>query len=483
MLRTRALLGILPLLGLLGGCAAVDDEATGSYDALEEQQECSRSASCVVASTALKGSITEKLPTEIDSGWMQKGPVKVRARFTINPPPGEPLLTVEMPKGAQLQASWSPSAKGKLTLRPRTEKGAEGAMAVRYTLVPALQADLWGAQVSYDSTQLLEKLAGRDFDYRAESQAKIIPWGFEGAEARVPAPKLSDSTLFGLPFSDLGVDPAVAEGQLAIQASARPTFTYATKTVLLDAEAMRSAEGSTTIPVGDADSVDIVVRVEGQIDLSGTLDVRPVVAPDSIAGIPTFGLVDLSFSVASKDFAGTSPVHFEPATVHIPLPNVKVPKTPFSVGTAASAAPISKKFTIENTGELAATFTVESSNPAFAVPAGTIRVDPKSSYELEVSFTPEGSGPSSSTLTVKSNDPESPEQSIKISANGPPPAEEEEMEDGEEEEIAPAAGRVASPKSDAGGCSFAATGAGGAAISPLALALGLGLLVRRRRRS
>ena len=479
MLRARVLVGVLPLLFLLGGCSAIEEESAGADDALEERPECSKSSSCVVAETALKGAITEKLATEIDSGWLEKGPVKVRTRFTIDPVKGEPLLSVDMPKGARIEASWSPSAKGRLTVRPRTEKGAEGEMKVRYTLVPSLQASLWGVQVNYDSTQLLDKLVGDDFNYDAQSQATITPWGFEGAQASVPAPKLSESTLFRLPFSDLGVGADVAEGRLAIQAVARPTFVYETKAIQLDSESLRTADGTTTILIGDADFVDLIARVEGEVSLTGKLDVRPVVAPDTIAGIPTFGLVDLSFSVASKEFGGVSPVQFEPATVHIPLPNVKVPTTPFSIGNATGAAAISKTVTIQNTGELAAAVKVKSSDPKFTVPTSEIRIDPKSSYELEISFTPEGSGPSSSTITVKSNDPDSPEQSIKVSANGPPEPEPAAEVEAEEEE--PGVDEPSAPKRNVSdGCSFVATGTSAPAISPFALALGLGLLVRRR---
>ncbi len=482
MLRARVLVGILPLVGLLGGCSADEEESVGSNDALEERVECEKSASCVVAETALKGALTEKLATEIDSGWLQKGPVKVRTRFTIDPRKGDPLVTVDMPKGAQLEASWSPSAKGRLTVRPRTEKGAEGDMKVRYTLVPALEANLWGAQVNYDSTQLLEKLAGREFNYDAQSEAKLTPWGFEGAEATVPAPRLSQSTIFGLPFSDLGVGAEIAEGQLAIQAVARPKFVYKTKALQLDSESVHTADGTTSILIGDADSVDVIARVEGEINLAGTLDVRPVIAPDTIAGVPTFGLIDMSFSIASKSFGGVSPVEFEPATIHIPLPNVKVPKTPFSIGNATSTAPISKTTTIENTGELAAVFTIESSNAAFKVPTGTIRIEPKSTYELKISFTPEGSGPSSATITVKSNDPDSPEQNIKVSANGPPPAEEEAPPEATAEEAPETDDAPAPKRASSEGCSFVATGTSAPAVSPFALALGLGLLVRRRRK-
>jgi|GEM_PF-2720822 len=487
MRLTRGLAGVwlVPLLGLLG-CSAVEDESVGSHDTLTERTECAKSASCVIAETALKGAITEKLGTEIDSGWMQKGPAKVRTRFTIDPPKGEPLVTVDMPRGAQLEASWSRAAKGRLTVRPRTEKGAEGDMTVRYTLVPALQADLWGVQVNHDSSELLEKLVGEDFNYDAQSEAKLSPWGFEGAEVDIPAPRLSESTIFRLPFIDLGVGAGVAEGQLAIQAVARPTFVYKTKSIDLDSAAVRTADGTTTILIGDADSVDIVTRVEGEISLEGKLDVRPVVSPETIAGIPTLGLVDFSFSVASKDFGGVVPVQFESAAIHIPLPNVKAPTTPFSIGSTTSTAAISKTVTIQNTGELAAVVTLRSSNPQFSVPAGEIRIDPKSEYELEISFSPEGSGPSSSTITVSSNDPDSPTQKIKVSANGPPEPDvaEEPEEDEEEPEMEMGTETASTPKHKASnGCSVIATGTRASALSPFALALGLALIARRRRAS
>ena len=474
-------LGVLSTLSSIVGCQASSDDGASTGDAIVET-DCAHSSSCVVAQAALKGSIKEKLASEIDSGWLEKGPIKVRTTFTLNPPKDEPLFLVEMPKGATLEASWSPATKGSISIRPRADKTAMGDMKVHYTLIPTLAAEIYGVTVNYDSTQLLEKLTDRDLNYDAKSDAQIAPWGFAGAQTTVPAPKLEDSTLFGLAFADLGVDSSIAEGQLAIQAVARPTFTYKTKSIGIDSSSVSSLDGTAKIPVGDYDSVDVIARVDGQLDMAGDLDVRPVVVMDTVAGVPTLGLLKYSFSVANKPFQGTSAVHFDPANIHIPLPNVKVPTTPFSLGDAQSDTKLTKTVTVQNTGELAAVLQVTSSDPKFTVPSTDIKIDPKSSYNLEVAFQPEGSGASSATITVKSNDPDSPEQTFQVSANGP--SDPDPVADAPEEETPTK--KAAPHKTSESGCSIVATGTTGTTTTtaaPFALALGLGLLLARRRRA
>ncbi len=482
MLRSAVGVVGLGVLTTLVACSAPTEEvASGSNDAIV-QKDCASQDSCFVAEAALTGRITEKLATEIDSGWLVKGPIKVRTKFTIDPPKDEPLLKVELPKGALVEASWTAADKGSITLKPRTEEKAQGQMKVRYTLVPTLQADLYGVSVNYDSTQLLEKVVGGEFKYDAKSESPIAPWGFQGAETTVPAPKISESTIFGLPFADLGVGEGTAEGQLAIQAVARPSFKYKTKSIGLDSAAVTAPDGTAKVPVGDYDSVDVITRVEGELTLAGELDVRPVVAVDSVAGVNTYGLVKYSFSVATKSFNGVTPVQFDSASIHIPLPNVKVPQTPFSLGTAQSESKLTKKVTIQNTGELAAVFRVKSSDSKFSVPSSPIKIEPKSKYDLEVAFEPEGSGSASSTITVTSNDPDSPEQTFTVSANGPPEPEAVEEEEPEDDTPVTPRKKKAAPKA-AEGCSVGAPGTSASAAAPWAIAFGLGLLARRRRRS
>ncbi|MBX3219822.1 MAG: hypothetical protein KF795_04835 [Labilithrix sp.] len=467
--RSIARLGVASMLGAVAVLTA------GSASA---ETRCSRSSStCAIGKAALGGTIDQKLATEIDSGWIDKGLVKIRTRFTIDPVTrGEPLLAVDMPNGAVVEASWSPAEKGMLVLRPLTEEGATGTMNVRYTLAPNLSAEIYGAQVNYDATRLLAKIPGASFNYDARASAPLAPWGFAGAKAVAPAPALDKSTIFALSFADLGIDPGTAEGSLAIQAAAKPTFEYTTKSVQLDAASVTRVDGSASIAVRDADFVDVTAIVSGDLALSGILDMRPVVTVDSAYGIPTFGLVKYSFSAVSKAFAGTTAVRFDPTQIHIPLPNVKVPAAPFSVGAARAGAELEKTVAIANTGELGAVLEIESSDPQFVVPRGAIRVDAKSAYDLAIVFRPKSDAPASATITVRSNDPDSPEQTFRVAANGASVGDEDDSD-------APnGRGASAGDAVSSEGCSVGATGSGAAMSDLTALTLGLGLLLAGRRR-
>jgi MYXO-CTERM domain-containing protein len=473
--RSVARVGIASLLGMLATFGAVQAEAASSCD--------TSGLTCARGTTALRGAINSRLPTVIDSGVMEKGSVKIRARFTIDPVQGEPLFAIDMPRGAVVEASWTASEKGTIALHPITESGAEGSVKVHYTLIPNIEATLFGVTIKRDASDLIDKIPGSAFHYDEQGTASVTPWGFAGASATPPAPALDDSTLFSLPFTDLGLGTGVAEGILGIQASARPTFKYTTKSIQFDSASLTSPDGTAKIAVGDADAIDVSAKVLGEVALDGDMDIRPVVKADSIGGIPTFGLTKFSFSAVKKSLAGSapSPVQFDNARIHIPLPNVKVPSSAVGVGSAKAGEALDKSVTIQNTGELGGVMRITSSDPQFVVPSGDVRIDPKGSYDLAIRFQPASDGPASATITVKSNDPDSPEQTFQVGANGASVGD-----DAEETDDAPTS-KGRGPASDASasdGCAVAAAGAGGgtsSAVAGFALALGALLAGRRRR--
>jgi hypothetical protein len=429
------------------------------------------SPTCSVGSAALRGTVREKLATNIDSGWMERGPIKLRARFTIDPVGGEPLLAVDMPDGAVVEATWQ--EKGFLTVRPLAGAERAGRMHVQYTLVPSLEARLFGVAIERDAASLAGMLPGGALDLDARTTATVPAWGFAGALANAPTPPLEKSTLFTLPFEALGIDGRTAEGSLSMQAAATPSFRYVTREVQLDGEAVTSADGSVKLPIADADFVDVSALVVGDLALSGELDIRPIVRVDSAFGVPTFGLTRYDFSVVKRSFGGApTPVSFERVQIHIPLPNVKVPAAPVAFGAAARGDVVKKQVAIESTGEREAVLRVESSDPQFVVAPGEIRVPAKGRHELEVAFQPSGGGPASATITVRSNDPDAPEQTFQVAANGA--------------SLDPDGRRRPSDEAE-GGCGCVVAGArpaassGASALGALGLALGLAVLGRRRR--
>jgi len=430
--------------------------------------------------TTLHAEIKDRLPTEIDSGWMDKGLIKVRARFTIDPVKGgDPLLVVDMPKGAAVEASWN--EPGYINLKPVTGEGATGTANIHYTLNPSLDASIYGITVSYNSSQLINMLPDASFNYDAKTTASFKPWAFAGVPVQMPAPPpLDQSTLFGIGFDTMGVDPDIVEGTLKLQAATRPTFTFKTTEVRLDGAAVNADGGVAKVPAVDGDFMEVNAIVNGDLSFQGSLDIRPVVQIDSVDGYPTFGLVKFSFSAVSKAYSGESKtIAFAPSTIHIPLPNVKVPSTPIGLGAVKAGGSASKSISIDSTGELGAVLTFKSSDPQFKVPAGQVQVPSKGKYDLKVDFSPNSDGPASATITVVSNDPDAPEQTFKVGANGAKLGDEGDGKSGH----APGEGvpDLEDPSGDSGcavGPTHSQTGAGSFALVGLAIAA----VVRRRRK-
>jgi MYXO-CTERM domain-containing protein len=416
---------------------------------------------------------------------MSSGQIKVRTRFTIDPAKGDPtLVSVDMAKGAMVEASWT--EKGFLNIKPIVAPDAEGTAKVHFTLAPSLEASIYGINVAYNASQLVNMLPGASFGFNAQKTEPLKPWGFEGAAVKTPGPALDQSTIFGLPFSTLGVSSGIAEGTLNIQATTSPTFKYTTKEVRLDGIGVTAADGVAKVPAMDADFMEIVAIVNGELVVSGDLDIRPVVKVDSVAGYPTFGLVKFSFSAVKKAYVTPAQnITFPASTIHIPLPNVKVPAAPIGLGDVKAGGRATKTITIDNTGELGGQLEFSSSDPRFSVPSGKTNVPSKGKYELEVGFSPDADGPASATITVKSNDPDSPEQTFKIGANGADIESDDGESTGSKKGQKPGEGVPGLEPIESDGCSAAPAGTHHG-TSGAAAALGLGLAValasRRRRK-
>lgn len=475
--RSVAHAGLAALVGVLATFGATRAEAASPCDPA--------ALTCATGSAKLAARIKDRLPTQIDSGVMDKGLIKIRTRFTIDPVGSDPLLAIDMPRGALVEASWN--EKGFVEVRPVPEQGAQGTMSVHYTLVPSLEASIYGIGVNYDATQLVNKVPGGKFNYDAKGSTSIQPWGFAGASLPVAAPPLDQSTIFSIPFSQLGVSAGIVEGTLSIQAAASPIFKYVTKDVRLDSMSITKADGTARIAVGDADFLDVTATVAGELSLGGNLDVRPVVKVDSVDGYPTFGAVKYSFTAVSKPLGGAPmPVSFDNTEIHIPLPNVKVPTASVNMGTVKAGQQSTQTVTIDSTGEMDGRLKIESSDPQFTVQGGDIRVPSRSKHALAILFKPSSDGAASATITVRSNDPDSPEQTFRVAANGASLDPEGEGDDGDDGE---AKGKrrggvkdLDAPPSDEG-CACATVGAGSFnAYAALAIGLGLAAVARRRRR-
>ena len=116
--RTIARVGLASLVGALATLGATRAHA----DTANAAAGCdAASLTCSVGTAPLRAEVKNQLPTQIDSGLMDKGLIKIRTRFTIDPVGSDPLLAVDMPKGALVEASWS--EKGFVVVKPVSRQG------------------------------------------------------------------------------------------------------------------------------------------------------------------------------------------------------------------------------------------------------------------------------------------------------------------------------------------------------------------------
>jgi MYXO-CTERM domain-containing protein len=431
-------------------------------------------------SAALKFEYNQGLDTSFDSGWIGPSTVQVRAVLKIDPVKnGGPLYSVEMPKGAVVQATWSGDKK--IVLKAANGLQTDGIVKVRHTLTPSLdlKVSLWGltAQFAFDATSLVNKIPGAQFAYESRATQTFAPWGFTAVNTTLNAPDLANSTLFSQPLSDypdiVNVDDWA--GTFGLRATTSPVFAYKTTKVMLTGspKPITASAGEAVVTAIDGDFMELMATVEGEMNVSGTMDIKPFVSLERAFGSDF--IADINIDAYSKAYTvPTSKVAYQSTLVHIPLPNVHAPTKGVDLGEIKAGGSASKTVTVENSGEKAATMTFKSSDSQFSVPSGTITIAPKGKYDLQIRFASNNAGPALADITVASNDPDSPEQSFQIGANGA----DVKNSDGKDKADLPGS----APKADSGcGCKTAGstTSTGGWAGIGL---LGLGLAVAARRR-
>jgi MYXO-CTERM domain-containing protein len=372
---------------------------------------------------AFKYEHAKALPTSITTPPLGPSWAKMTVGLAIEPVQGAgPLFSVDMPKGAVLDASWGNDKK--ILLKAVSGAQTDGTVKVRHTLAPSikLEIDKWGfkAGLNYDANALLNKLPGARFEYDSQATQQFAPWGFTAVDTKLSSPNLDQSQLFQMDFYQLPEFVSQnADGYFGVRAVTKPTFSYKTTKVILQGApgAITTGTGELSIPAIDGDFMEVTSAVEGEMTVKGEVSVHPFVHVDRVGDYTISA--DIGYDVYSAPFE-TPParVAFQSAVVHLPLPNVHVPDRGVDLGEVKSGKSVSRKVTIENSGEKDAVLSFKSTDHAFSVPQESVAVPSKGSYELVVKYSPDSAEPAAADITVLSNDPDSPEQKFKIGANG-----------------------------------------------------------------
>lgn len=424
------------LSALCGITFATAQARAGDVDTSSEAGLETGDPNSSVGAAVLKYEHNKGMPTSIETGFRGPSFAKVNVGLRLEPVTnGGPLFTVDMPKGALVQATWGKEKT--ISLKAQTGGYTDGLVTVRHTLTPSIDFKFDGfgltATFSYNGTHLVNLLPGARFQYDSKAQVQFAPWGFAPVQTKLNAPDMTNATLFSMNMNVLPDFVANnVTGYFGVRALTKPTFSYKTTKIFLSGADGEITDGTSelSVPAADGDFMELMTSVEGEMTVAGALTIHPFAHIDTILNEYNVN-ADLGIDAVSSDYT-TPPakVIFPTALVHIPMPNVHVPSRGVDLGNVKVGRQGKKTIDIENTGEKEAVLSFKSRDPQFSVPNETITVPPKSTYELTVKFSPENANAAQTEITVASNDPDSPEQVFKVGANGADVGQDEDGDEG-----------------------------------------------------
>jgi hypothetical protein len=412
----------------------------------------------------------------LDSGWVPAGaPVQVRFAVFIGG-------STEVEMGGTAVTSWPPALDVAVLGRPST-----GRLAINYgvEIVARMRFDVEVAGVRYTWEGNIPVPGGIPTDLRLHDVAVFDPFVLPPS---VPRPivvwddtdpvTLYDANLAGV----IGI-PGVSGGFL-VDAVASLEGTYQTARIeVSDALTDIVEEGGSVVvrpdpgAAGFGAAKDYTVLPHGTIGYDGVITLYPTLYLD-IAG-RRFDLTLVEVPVRVVDL--TANTRFEPASVHVPLPDARVEPTSMAFGEVVVGGAAERLLTVHNDGEAALAVTISAPPAPFSVSTSALSIPPRSSARVAVGLAPTEPGDPRAVLLLSTNDPDQPLISVRLSG----------LADGEADAGWPSAdGGVGDGGGFAGvadgGCGCRAAGQG-APLSPrtgLALvALALLLAARSRPRS
>lgn len=408
----------------------------------------------------------------LDSGWVPAGsPLQVRFALFLGG-------STEVDLGGTAVTSWPPALDVAVPGRPGT-----GRLAINYGLeiVARIRLDVEVAGVRYTWEGDIPIPGGIPRDLRLADQSIFDPFVLPPSEPR-PVTAWDDTdlvTVLDVDLTDAIIPIPGIGGGFLVDAVGSLEGSYQTDRIeVSDAVTDITMEGESVIVRADPGAAELgafkeyTVLPYGTIGYDGVITLFPRLYVEiagrrfdlTLAEIP-LNVVDLS-----------AETRFEPALVHVPLPDVRVEPTALALGEVPIGASAERLVTVFNDGEAELWVRMEDPAAPFSVSATSLTIPPFSSTRLAVRYSPTLPGDASAVLVLSTNDPDEPRVVLRLSGLGA----------GELDASAPDAGAFDDAGyggTMAGGCGCRASGASPAGVA-LALPALLGLLfVRRARRS
>ena len=327
------------------------------------------------------------------------------------------------------------------------------------------------------------------FDFQVEADQTFDAWGY--APGIYETSTTDPQELASISVGDLigGSIPGI-DGGFELDVAVTLDATYTTERIVLQTTDgnpvsggdITSQDGTSLASYMGGPNIELDVHPEGNVAYDGVVHLIPTFYVSLLGKKWSIPVVDIpiSFPITTNEWK------FDPQRVHVPLPDLSTSVTSIDFGEVEVGTTKQSSYKLWNAGEAIVSATVLSSSPdTFAIDdTQTETIDPTETVPHQVKFVPPSAGEFSAKVTIASNDPDQPLQTIVVTGIGVekpvPPEADAGTDDGDDGD------RTKDPKADGScgcrvgpGADAQSNGGAGAALGLVALAA---LFARGRRK-
>jgi len=391
-----------------------------------------------------------------DTGWVPKNLEQLQVRFTLKIP-----ADTEVKMGGKFRATW-PSPITMATPGDRFN----GFLKIDYGLIVKAEGKIDVSVLGQHITWQGPLPYVPEVDFHLLGQNQFDSWAFKPDTVTASA-FTKQIRLFRINVLYLAKIPKeIAEGGVELDVRGELQATYFTEKMVIDPTVapITTAGGETLHNFVGGPYVEVDVHPEGRIDYDGIIHLIPAFYIEVLGKdfkIPFYdyplNITDLlNLNLASK-------IVFKKVRIHVPLPDIPAFEQPaiMDFGKVPVGSGEKLAIVIPNYGEAKARAVgeVEASKAnIFKMLSSATMINPGQSGEMVVRFTPKKIGKYEAKLTVRSNDPDLPEQTVMLKGQALDPNDPDlpEKDAGKDTKIPEASGSSEDVQDDGGcGCRLA----------------------------
>lgn len=350
----------------------------------------------------------------LDSGWVPaSAPVQVRFAVFLGG-------STEVDLGGAAVTSWPSALDVAVPGRPEA-----GRLALDYGLevVAMVRIDVEVAGVRYRWSGDIPIPGGIPRDLRLAAEERFDPFVLPLSEPR-PVTAWDDTDMvrvLDVDVTDSLIPIPGIGGGFRVDAIAALEGSYRTERIeISDAAADLTTEGASVIVRADPGAPelgaakDYFVLPHGTIEYNGVITLYPTLYVEIAGRTFDLGLGEVPLNVVNL----ASNTDFQPAEVHVPLPDVRLEETSLAFGEVLVGGALERLLSVHNDGEAELWVGFADPSAPFTVSSPGVSIPPRSSARLAVGFAPTAPGEDSGTLILNTNDPDEPRLFVRLSGVG-----------------------------------------------------------------